>query len=130
MAIEAGLIKPVVDAILGLVQGGRRVKLKRDAEKALQEAIRELLAANPNHSQVEAKIAVAKAAGIISQDLIVADDMLSKVKAHAGKVAKRTSKVAAKAKKSVKAFRRKSVEAFARRPNNAFNGRRAKRARR
>ena len=59
MVIESGLIKPVVDAILALLQGGRRVRLKRDAERALQEAIRELLTVNPDHNKAAARIAVA-----------------------------------------------------------------------
>ena len=81
MPIEASLIKPVVDAILGLVGTGRDVKLKRDAAKAVREAIRELLLADPNENEVEAKLAIAKAAGLISHDVVLADEMLRRVKA-------------------------------------------------
>ena len=44
MAIETALIKPVVDALLALFRESNDIKLKRNAEKALREAIRELLA--------------------------------------------------------------------------------------
>ena len=64
MAIEAALIKPVVDALLGLFRQGESLQLKRNAEAALRDAIRELLLVNPNDGKAEARIAVAKAAGI------------------------------------------------------------------
>ncbi len=82
MPIEAGYIKPVVDAILGLVKKGSNAKLQRDAAKAVREAIRELLLADPNENAVEAKLAIAKAAGLISHDVLLADEMLAKVKNH------------------------------------------------
>jgi hypothetical protein len=80
MAVEAVLIKPVVDAILGLFDRGQKAKLQSNARKALREAIRELLLADPNENEAAAKIAIAKAAGIISEDILLADDMLAKVK--------------------------------------------------
>jgi hypothetical protein len=80
MTIEAGLIKPVVDAILSLFDRGQKAKLQSNARKALREAIRELLLADPNENEAAAKIAIAKAAGIISDDILFADDMLEKVK--------------------------------------------------
>jgi hypothetical protein len=80
MTIEAALIKPVVDAILRLVKAGEGVRLQRNAEQAVREAIRELLQANPNDSKVEAKLAIAKAAGLISHDVMLAEDMLKKVR--------------------------------------------------
>ncbi len=86
MLIEASLLKPIVDAILGLARSGNNARLKRDAAKAVREAIRELLLADPNDSEAEAKIAIAKAAGLISEDVLLADDMLRKVRA-----AKKTS---------------------------------------
>ena len=64
MAIETALIKPVVDALMALFRESSDLKLKRDAEKALREAIRELLQANPDENKAQARIAVAKAAGI------------------------------------------------------------------
>ncbi|MBC7988807.1 MAG: hypothetical protein H7Y19_04395 [Luteimonas sp.] len=82
MAIEAALIKPVVDALLGLFRQGENLHLKRNAETALREAIRELLLANPNESKAEARIAIAKAAGIISEDVVLAEKMLSSHRAN------------------------------------------------
>lgn len=91
MPIEAGFIKPVVDAILGLVKTGSNVKLQRDAAKAIREAIRELLLADPNENAVEAKIAIAKAAGLISHDVLLADEMLKKVKTNQKKLPSKAS---------------------------------------
>ena len=85
MAIEAALIKPVVDALLGLFRQGENLHLKRNAETALREAIRELLLANPNESKAEARIAIAKAAGIISEDVVLAEKMLSSHRANAAR---------------------------------------------
>lgn len=79
--IEAALIKPVVDALLSLFKQGENIQLKRNAEKALREAIRELLLANPDENKAEARIAIAKAAGIISEDIVLAEDMLEKHRA-------------------------------------------------
>jgi hypothetical protein len=85
MAIEAALIKPVVDALLGLFRQGENLHLKRNAETALREAIRELLLANPNESKAEARIAIAKAAGIISEDVVLAEKMLNSHRANAAR---------------------------------------------
>lgn len=81
MPVEASLLKPIVDAILGLARAGSHARLKRDAAKSVREAIRELLLADPNESEAEAKIAIAKAAGLINEDVLLADDMLRKVRA-------------------------------------------------
>ncbi len=81
MAIEAALIKPVVDALMALFRESSDLKLKRDAEKALREAIRELLQANPDENKAQARIAIAKAAGILSEDVVLAEDMLEKHRA-------------------------------------------------
>ena len=81
MAIETALIKPVVDALLALFRESNDIKLKRNAEKALREAIRELLLANPDENKAEARIAIAKAAGILSEDIVLAEDMLQKHRA-------------------------------------------------
>jgi len=78
MPIEATLIKPVVDALMGLFRQGDHVRLKRNAEAALREAIRELLLANPDENKAAARIAIAKAAGILSEDVMLAEDMLRK----------------------------------------------------
>jgi len=78
MAIEAALIKPVVDALLALFRESNDLQLKRSAERALREAIRELLQANPDENRAQARIAIAKAAGILSEDVVLAEDMLDK----------------------------------------------------
>jgi hypothetical protein len=54
------------------------VQLQRNAEAALREAIRELLLANPDENKAAARIAIAKAAGILSEDVVLAEDMLQK----------------------------------------------------
>lgn len=98
MLIEAAYIKPLVDAILGLVRKGSDAKLQHDAAKAVREAIRELLLVDPNQNLVETKLAIAKATGLISQDVLLADAMLEKVKSNKKKLPTKTSrkKVASK----------------------------------
>lgn len=81
MPIEAALIKPVVDALMALFRQSENVQLKRNAEAALREAIRELLLASPDDNKAEARIAIAKAAGILSEDVVLAEDMLKKTRA-------------------------------------------------
>ncbi|WP_394002530.1 hypothetical protein ACF3M1_16600 [Luteimonas sp. WGS1318] len=81
MAIEAALVKPVVDVLLALFQQGSDLKLKTNAQAALREAIRELLQANPDENRAAARIAVARAAGILSEDVVLAEDMLQKHRA-------------------------------------------------
>lgn len=81
MAIEAALIKPVVDALLALLRQGNETQLKRNAAASVREAIRELLLANPDENKAQARIAIARAAGILSEDVLLAEDMLSKHRA-------------------------------------------------
>ncbi|WP_101926785.1 MULTISPECIES: hypothetical protein [Luteimonas] len=81
MVIEAALVKPVVDALLVLFQQGSDLKLKHNAQAAVREAIRELLQANPDENKAAARIAVARAAGILSEDVVLAEDMLQKHRA-------------------------------------------------
>lgn len=83
MPIEAALIKPVVDALMGLFRQGKDRKLKHNAEAALREAIRELLLANPDENRAAARIAIARAAGILNEDVVLAEDMLRKHRATA-----------------------------------------------
>lgn len=90
MPIEAALIKPVVDALMGLFRRGENLQLKRNAEAALRDAIRELLLANPDENKAEARIAIAKAAGILSADVVLAEDMLRKHRATKSKTAGRS----------------------------------------
>ncbi len=87
MPIEAALVKPVVDALMALFRQGSDVKLKRNAEAALREAIRELLLANPDENKAQARIAIARAAGILSEDIVLAEDMLQKHRATKAKTA-------------------------------------------
>ena len=87
MPIEAALIKPVVDALLALLQRGEKATLKRNADAALREAIRELLLANPDENKAQARIAIAKAAGLLSEDVLLAEDMLQKHRASKARTA-------------------------------------------
>lgn len=87
MAIEAALIKPVVDALMALLRRGENVHLHSNAEKALREAIRELLLANPDENKAAARIAIAKAAGILNEDIVLAEDMLRKHRATKSRTA-------------------------------------------
>jgi hypothetical protein len=97
MAIEAALIRPVVDAIMRVLKKREHTHLKQNAEKAIREAIRELLLADPNENEVEAKLAIAKAAGLISSDVLLTEQMLRKVK-----VSKKPAKKKAAKKRAVR----------------------------
>jgi hypothetical protein len=79
--LEVPALKALVDALLGLYKNAKKHRLKSNAGAALTEAIRELLLAPPNLNSAESKIAMAKAAGIINSDLMLAEDMLMKCKA-------------------------------------------------
>lgn len=81
MTIEAALIKPVVDVLLALFHQGSDLKLKHNAQASVREAIRELLQANPDENRAAARIAIARAAGILSEDVVLAEDMLQKHRA-------------------------------------------------
>ena len=102
MAIETALIKPVVDALMALLQRGEKAQLKRNAEAAVREAIRELLLANPDENKAQARIAIAKAAGILSEDVVLAEDMLEK---HRATRSKTTGKAATGRKRKPAAAR-------------------------
>lgn len=91
MAIEAALIKPVVDALMALFRESSDIKLKRNAETAVRDAIRELLLANPDENKAQARIAIAKAAGILSEDIVLAEDMLQKHRATKARTAGKSS---------------------------------------
>jgi hypothetical protein len=79
MLIESAFVKPVVDAIVAVFRGAKNHRLKQNAEQEITHAIRELLLANPNENKVKAKLAVARAAGHISPDALLAEEMLRKV---------------------------------------------------
>ena len=91
MPIESALIKPVVDALMALLRRGEQANLKRNAEAAIREAIRELLLANPDENKAQARIAIAKAAGILSEDVVLAEDMLEKHRATKAKTRGKSS---------------------------------------
>lgn len=101
MAIEAALlIKPVVDAIMRVLKKREHTRLKQNAEKAIREAIRELLLADPNENEVAAKIAIAKAAGLISSDVLLTEQMLQKVKVSKKPAKKKAAKKRAARRKA------------------------------
>lgn len=99
MAAETVLVKPVVDALLALFREGKDLKLQRNAEAALREAIRELLLANPNDNRAEARIAVARAAGILSEDVLLAEDMLRKHRATKSRTAGKSGSSSGRSRK-------------------------------
>lgn len=74
------LAKPVVDALLKAFDRAQDARLRGSARKALGEAISELIRLDPDVDKAEAKIAVARAAGIVEKDLFTAERMLRKVK--------------------------------------------------
>lgn len=76
MALET-LAKPVIDALLHALDRAKDGHIKRGARKALAEAIVELIRIDPDVDAAEAKIAIAKAAGIIDKDVITAERMLN-----------------------------------------------------
>ena len=94
MAIEAALIKPIVEALIAALKKAKTHRLKKNAEANIAEAIRELVLLNPDATRAEAKIAVARAAGIIPEELFRAEEMLSRVRAAKKAAAKK--KLAAK----------------------------------
>jgi len=102
MAIEAALIRPVVDAIMRVLERRKHAHLKQNAEKAIREAIRELLLADPNENEVKAKLAIAKAAGLISSEVLLAKQMLQKVKASKKPARKKASKKKAARRKAAR----------------------------
>jgi hypothetical protein len=79
MAIEL-LAKPVVDALLKAFDRAKDAHLRANARKAIGEAISELIRISPDLNKAQAKIAIARAAGILDQDLFTAERMLKKVK--------------------------------------------------
>lgn len=84
MAFEA-LAKPVIDALMKALDRAKDAHLKDNARKAIAEAISELIRIHPDVGKAEARIAIAKAAGILDQDLFTAERMLKKVKRAARK---------------------------------------------
>jgi len=81
------LAKPVIDALMKALDRAKDAHLKDNARKAIAEAISELIRIHPDVGKAEARIAIAKAAGILDQDLFTAERMLKKVKRAARKSA-------------------------------------------
>src|SRR5258706_8684602 len=106
MAIEL-LAKPVVDDLLKALDRAKDARLRASARKAIAEAISELIRISPDLSKAEAKIAIARAAGILDQDLFTAERMLKKVKKSVRKNPAR--KPATKARKRKPATRKRRV---------------------
>lgn len=79
------IAKPVIDALMRALDRARDASLKKDARKAVAEAISELIRLNPDVNKAQARIAVARAAGILDEDLFTAESMLRKVKKAARK---------------------------------------------
>ena len=101
MAIEL-LAKPVVDALLKALDRAKDAQLRASARKAIAEAISELILISPDLDKAKAKIAIARAAGILDQDLFTAERMLKKVRK-----ANRTAKAGAAKKSAPRRRRRK-----------------------
>lgn len=89
LQIDPGLVKTVVDALLQAFQKARTGRLRANAEKALSEAVRELLRANPDLNKADAAVATAKAAGIINERVFLVENMRTRVVKHAKKAAKK-----------------------------------------
>jgi hypothetical protein len=101
MAIEL-LAKPVVDALLKALDRAKDAQLRASARKAIAEAISELILIRPDLDKAKAKIAIARAAGILDQDLFTAERMLKRVKK-----ANRTAKAGAVKKSAARQRKRK-----------------------
>ena len=101
MAIDSALIKLVSDALMQLLNIGNDVRLARKAEANIREAIRNLLLANPDENKADAAILAAKAAKLLSPDVILAEQMLKKVRKTKKKAAKKKVTKKRPAKKKV-----------------------------
>lgn len=101
MVIEAAYIKAIVDAVLAGLKKIKGAKVKKNAASKLNEVIRNLLQLDPDINAAQATIQTAKAAGVISKELVLAEEMLSSVrrtpKVSVKKGAERHGRVVAKA---------------------------------
>lgn len=79
MALDA-LARPVIDALMKALDRAGEARLKKHARQAVAEAIVELIRINPDLDKARARIAVARAAGILDQELFTAERMLKSVK--------------------------------------------------
>jgi len=107
------LAKPVVDALLKAFDRAKDAHLRASARKAIGEAISELIRISPDLNKAQAKIAIARAAGILEQDLFTAERMLKKVKkanrkaSQPGPAKKKAARKVRKRKPAAKALRLK-----------------------
>jgi hypothetical protein len=108
------LARPIVDALLKAFDRARDARLRGDARKALGEAISELIRIDPDLTKAEARIAVARAAGILDKDLFTAEHMLKKVK----KATKSREKQRAAKKPATKRRKRRSTAPKVRQPTS------------
>jgi hypothetical protein len=115
------LAKPVVDALLKAFDRAQDARLRGSARKALGEAISELIRLDPDVGKAEAKIAVARAAGILDQDLFTAERMLKKVR----KAERKRDEVRTGRKIATKRRKRKPAAVGATRKSSATARRRA-----
>jgi hypothetical protein len=105
MPIEL-LARPVIDALMRALDRAGDASLKKNARKAVAEAISELIRLDPDVGKAEARLAVARAAGILDQDLFTAESMLKKVKKAAKKARTRKRKPATRRVKKKPARRK------------------------
>jgi hypothetical protein len=101
------LAKPVIDALMKALDRAKDAHLKDNARKAIAEAISELIRIHPDVGKAEARIAIAKAAGILDQDLFTAERMLKKVKRAAKKSAQPRKRIKPAARRLVNRSQRK-----------------------
>lgn len=79
MALDS-LARPVIDALMKALDRARDARLKKHARQAVADAIVELIRIHPDLDKAKARIAVARAAGILDQELFTAERMLKSVK--------------------------------------------------
>ena len=91
MALDAGVAKPFVDALLRALQLAKTEKLKGNARRALSDAVRELLTITPDLGKADAAVAAAKAAGIIDERIFLIESMRSRVRKHRKASRRRTT---------------------------------------
>ncbi len=103
-------LKALIDALIALFGRAKKKRLTAEGKKALEEAMKELLMAPTDLRSVEAKIRVAKAAGIINEDVTLAEEWVARHREAARKPARKkkaAKKKAAKKKPAKKKAARK-----------------------
>lgn len=88
--IEVAIAAAIIKILESAAKKGKEYLDKKQLEKGIKEAIKELLKEIPDINLARAKIDAAKVAGIVSQHLFTAERMLHKVNAKAASVAKST----------------------------------------